>query len=53
LCFPPNLPAIETYLAAHTEIIREVEHVTGLDLLSKLDAEALKKAVVSELWPWN
>jgi len=33
--------------------IREVEHLTGPDLLPTLDAEAFKKAVASELGPRN
>jgi hypothetical protein len=37
----------------HTVSIRELENLTGLDLLPKLDAEALKRAVASELWPRN
>ena len=43
--------AILQYLAAHTVSLKEVEHLTGLDVLPKLDAESLKKAVASELWP--
>ena len=45
--------AADAYLAAHTISIRELETLTGLDLLPKLDAEALKQAVASELWPRN
>lgn len=50
---PKGGAAAEAYLAAHTVSIREVEHLTGLDLLPKLDAESLKRAVASELWPRN
>jgi hypothetical protein len=45
--------AILQYLAAHTVSLKEIEHLTGLDLLPKLDAESLKKAVAWELWPRN
>jgi len=52
--FRRSVPAPpESYLAAHTVSIREVEHSTGLDLVPTLVAEALKKAVVSELWLKN
>ncbi len=37
----------------HTVSIRELENLTGLDLLPKLDAEALKRAVASGLWARN
>ena len=43
----------DTFLAAHTVSIREVETLTGVDLLPNLTAEALKRAVASELWPRN
>ena len=43
----------DAYLAGHTASIREVENLTGLDLLPNLTAEAMKKAVASELWPRN
>ncbi len=43
----------DTYLAAHTVSIREIENLTGLDLLPNLNADALKRAVASELWPRN
>ena len=43
----------DTFLAAHTASIREVETLTGVDLLPNLTAEALKRAVASELWPRN
>jgi endonuclease G len=43
----------DAFLAGHTVSIREVEQLTGLDLLPKLDAEALKRAVASQLWPRN
>ena len=45
--------AADAYLAAHTVSLKEIEHLTGLDLLPKLDAESLKKAVASALWPRN
>ena len=45
--------AADAYLAAHTVSLKEIEHLTGIDLLPKLDAESLKKAVASELWPRN
>jgi hypothetical protein len=45
--------AADAYLAAHTASLKEIEHLTGLGLLPKLDAESLKKAVASELWPRN
>ncbi len=38
---------------AHTVSLKEIEHLTGLELLPKLNAESLKKAVASELWPRN
>jgi DNA/RNA endonuclease G (NUC1) len=45
--------APDAYLAAHTVSLKEIEHLTGLDVLPKLDAESLKKAVASALWPRN
>jgi endonuclease G len=45
--------AADAYLAAHTVSVKEIEHLTGIDLLPKLDAENLKKAVASALWPRN
>ncbi len=45
--------AADAFLAGHTLSIREVESLTGLDLLPQLDTEALKRAVASELWPRN
>jgi DNA/RNA endonuclease G (NUC1) len=45
--------AVDAYLATHTVNVKEIEHLTGLDLLPKLDVESLKKAVASELWPRN
>ena len=45
--------AADAYLAAHTVSLKEIEHLTGLDLLPKLDTESLKKAGASELWPRN
>jgi DNA/RNA endonuclease G (NUC1) len=50
---PQRGKAADAYLAAHTVSLKEIEHLTGLDLLPKLDAESLKKAVASELWPKN
>ena len=38
-------------LTGHIGSISEVENLTGVDLLPKLDGEALKRAVASELWP--
>ena len=43
----------DAFLAGHTVSIREVERLTGLNLLPKLDAEALRRTVASELWPRN
>jgi DNA/RNA endonuclease G (NUC1) len=43
----------DMFLSAHTASIREVENLTGLDLLPNLTAEGLNRAVVSELWPRN
>jgi DNA/RNA endonuclease G (NUC1) len=45
--------AAEAYLTAHTASLRELEQLTGVDLVPKLDVEALKKVVASELWPRN
>ncbi len=45
--------AADAYLSGHLVSIREVEHETGLDLLPKFDAEALKRAAASEVWPRN
>ena len=45
--------AAEAYLAFHTASIREIEQLTGLDLLPKLDAESLKRSVARELWLRN
>ena len=44
---------VPLHVPLHTVSIREVEHLTELDLLPKLDSEALKKAVASQLWPRN
>jgi len=41
----------DAFLAARLVSIREPERQAGLDLLPRLDAEALKQAVASELWP--
>ena len=40
-------------LQGHTVSLREIERLTGVDVLPKLDAEALKQAVASEVWPRN
>jgi endonuclease G len=49
---PKLTPAeADAYLAAHTASIREVEALTGLDLLPNLTGDPLKNAVASELWP--
>jgi endonuclease G len=45
--------AADAYLAAHTVSLMEIEHLTGMDLLPNLNAESLKKAVASKLWPRN
>jgi len=42
---------VDAFLAGHTVSIREVEMLTGLSLFPGLDAEGLKRAVASELWP--
>jgi endonuclease G, mitochondrial len=47
----PEVRASDLLLEAHLVSIREIEHLTGLDLLPRLDAEALKEAVATELWP--
>ena len=36
-----------------TVSVSEVQYLTGLDLLPKLDTEVLRRAVASELWPRN
>jgi hypothetical protein len=43
----------DAFLVAYTASIREVETLTGVDLLPNLTAEALKRAVASELRPRN
>ncbi len=45
--------AAEEFLAAHTVSVQELENPTGLDLLPKLDAEALTKAVACQLQTRN
>jgi hypothetical protein len=50
--------AADAYLTGHLVSISEVENLTSMDralphLLPKLDREALKRAVESELWPRN
>lgn len=47
------LYAILQYLVAHTVNLKEIEHLTGLDLLPTLDVESVKKVVASELWSRN
>ena len=41
---------LKAALAGHIGSISEVENLTGGELLPRLDGEALKKAVASELW---
>lgn len=45
--------ASDRLLEAHLVSIQEIERQTGLDLLPRLNREALKRAVASELWPRN
>lgn len=40
----------DAYIATHTLSSREPETLIGIDLLPRLDAEALKQAVASEVW---
>jgi DNA/RNA endonuclease G (NUC1) len=49
----PEVRAPDRLLEAHLVSIREIERLTGLDLLPRLDRAALKEAVASELWPRN
>ena len=49
----PRGAATDAYLADHAVSVREIERQTTLDLLPKLDVEALKQAVASDLWPRN
>ena len=49
----PDVRASDRLLEAHLVSIREIERLTGLDLLPRLDRAALKEAVASELWPRN
>jgi endonuclease G len=49
----PDMRASDLLLEAHLVSIREIERLTGLDLLPRLDRAALKEAVASELWPRN
>ena len=44
---------MDAFLVGHAVSIRELETLTGLDLLPKLDVEVLRRAVASELWPGN
>jgi DNA/RNA endonuclease G (NUC1) len=48
-----KLTAADAYLVLHIVSIRELENLTGLDLLPKLDEKSLKQAVASELWLRN
>ncbi len=43
----------DAFLVGHTVSIRELEGLTGVNLLPKLNGEALKRAAASELWPRN
>jgi endonuclease G len=49
----PDVRASDRLLEAHLVSIREIERLTGLNLLPRLDRAALKEAVASELWPRN
>lgn len=55
----PSIPrnqrgaAADAYLADHLVSLKDLERLTRLDLLPKLDLEALKHAVANELWPRN
>ena len=49
----PEVRASDRLLEAHLVSIREIERLTGLDLLPRLDRVALKEAVASESWPRN
>jgi endonuclease G len=48
-----HVRASDLLLKVHLVSIRELERLTGLDLLPRLDRAALKEAVASELWPRN
>ena len=48
-----SVRASDRLLEAHLVSIREIERLTGLNLLPRLDQAALKAAVASELWPRN
>jgi hypothetical protein len=45
--------ASDLLLEGHLVSVREIERLTGLDLLPKLERDALKRAVASELWARN
>jgi hypothetical protein len=45
--------ASDRLLGAHLASIIEIERLTGLGWLPRLDRAALKEAVASELWPRN
>jgi endonuclease G len=49
----PEVRASDRLLEAHLVSIREIERLTGLDLLPRLDQAALKEAVAAALWPRN
>jgi DNA/RNA endonuclease G (NUC1) len=49
----PEVRVSNRLLEAHLVSIREIERLTGLDLLARLDRVALKEAVASALWPRN
>ena len=49
----PEVRASDRLLETHLVSIREIERLTGLDLLPRLDRAALKEAAASELWPRN
>jgi hypothetical protein len=49
----PEVRASDRLLEAHLVSIREIERLTRLNLLPRLDRVALKEAAASELWPRN
>lgn len=49
----PEVRASDRLQETHLVSIREIEQLTGLDLLPHLDRAALKEAVASELWSRN
>jgi hypothetical protein len=53
---PGPLKSAETVLHEHLVSIKEVQELTGLDLLPFMETglrERLERAVASELWPRN